>query len=120
MKIAIVTVGSRGDVQPTVALGCALKQAGHSVLIASDRAFKSFIESYGLNFHPIAGCMRTIYDRIEANPDKWMKIIDEDLRQLAGDFMRDCREISDDADLFMPQGLSYLFCGQVAAQRLSS
>jgi UDP:flavonoid glycosyltransferase YjiC (YdhE family) len=34
MKIVLVTFGSRGDVQPILALSLALKRAGHDVLLA--------------------------------------------------------------------------------------
>jgi sterol 3beta-glucosyltransferase len=35
MHIAILTIGSRGDVQPYVALGVAPKSAGHTVTLAA-------------------------------------------------------------------------------------
>ncbi len=37
MRIVIVTIGSRGDVAPFVALGRAVAQAGHEVAIATNR-----------------------------------------------------------------------------------
>ena len=37
MKIAITTVGTRGDLQPYIALGLGLKDAGHEVLIVSSK-----------------------------------------------------------------------------------
>ena len=39
MKITITTVGSRGDVQPYVALGRGLVAAGHEVTLAADPLF---------------------------------------------------------------------------------
>ncbi|AFY35770.1 glycosyltransferase [Calothrix sp. PCC 7507] len=50
MKIVIITVGTRGDVQPFVALGVALKQAGHTVTICTSSRFQLFISEYGLNY----------------------------------------------------------------------
>ena len=41
MHITILTVGSRGDVQPFIALGVGLKQAGHQVRLATHYNFKS-------------------------------------------------------------------------------
>ena len=55
MHITILTVGSRGDVQPFIALGVGLKQAGHQVRLATHDNFKSLIDNYGLDFSPIAG-----------------------------------------------------------------
>jgi len=39
MKISILTFGTRGDVQPYIALGLGLKAAGHSVTIATLKEF---------------------------------------------------------------------------------
>ena len=50
MKIFIVTIGSRGDVQPYVALGQGLKGAGHSVTICTCSNFEPFIAKHGLNY----------------------------------------------------------------------
>jgi UDP:flavonoid glycosyltransferase YjiC (YdhE family) len=54
MKITITSVGSRGDVQPYVALGRGLQQAGFDVTLAVDELFESFIHSHGLPFAPLS------------------------------------------------------------------
>ena len=48
MKIAIIAFGTRGDVQPAVALGKALKAEGHYIRILAGLNFKSWIERHGL------------------------------------------------------------------------
>jgi Glycosyltransferase family 28 N-terminal domain len=48
MKLAMIAFGTRGDVQPAVALGKALKAEGHSVLILAGVNFKDWIEGHGL------------------------------------------------------------------------
>ena len=50
MKIAIITVGTRGDLQPYIALGLGLKDAGHEMLIVSSINEEAFVKNYGLNF----------------------------------------------------------------------
>lgn len=50
MRIAIHTLGTRGDVQPYVALGLGLKAAGHEVSLAGPAQFDDFVTSYGLDF----------------------------------------------------------------------
>ncbi|OJD14916.1 hypothetical protein AJ78_04775 [Emergomyces pasteurianus Ep9510] len=56
MNIVIQIVGSRGDVQPFVALGQELKNAyGHRVRIATHPTFKKFVEENGLEFFSIGG-----------------------------------------------------------------
>lgn len=55
MKILILTVGSRGDVQPYVALGAGLRAAGHAVTLATLEAFTALVQGRGLGFRPIRG-----------------------------------------------------------------
>lgn len=55
MNIVIMIVGSRGDVQPYVALGKVLLKDGHRVRIASHETFRSFVLEAGLEFFSIGG-----------------------------------------------------------------
>ena len=54
MKITIFVLGSRGDIQPHIALGQGLKQAGHTVKLAAPENFQSFALAHGLDFFSIA------------------------------------------------------------------
>lgn len=51
MKILIISLGSRGDVQPYLALGVALKEKGHTVSFCTSVTFESFIRAYDLDYH---------------------------------------------------------------------
>jgi hypothetical protein len=56
LNIVIQVVGSRGDVQPFVALGIVLKtQYGHRVRLATHGTFKKFVEENGLEHFDIGG-----------------------------------------------------------------
>ncbi|RCI11949.1 hypothetical protein L249_4595 [Ophiocordyceps polyrhachis-furcata BCC 54312] len=56
LNIVVQIVGSRGDVQPFVALGKILKeQYGHRVRIATHATFRSFVLDSGLEFFGIGG-----------------------------------------------------------------
>ncbi|MHC5937918.1 glycosyltransferase [Nostoc sp.] len=57
LKITILTVGSRGDLQPYCALAIGLKRAGHEVTIATHENFELFVRKFDLKFAPIAGNM---------------------------------------------------------------
>jgi sterol 3beta-glucosyltransferase len=50
MKISIVASGTRGDVQPYIALGAGLKVAGYQVRVLTTDDFKSLVEDAGLEF----------------------------------------------------------------------
>ena len=53
MKIALVTLGTRGDVQPYIALGMGLQARGHNVLIGAPNEFKSWVEGHELAYQSI-------------------------------------------------------------------
>lgn len=51
----IQVIGSRGDIQPFVALGKELKSQGHRVRLATHLAFREFVLEDGLEFFDIGG-----------------------------------------------------------------
>lgn len=53
MNILIFTLGSRGDVQPYLALAVGLQQAGHRVTLATSREFTPLIEAHGVGVYPL-------------------------------------------------------------------
>jgi hypothetical protein len=56
LNVVIQVVGSRGDVQPFVALGKVLKETyGHRVRLATHPTFKDFVIENGLEFFSIGG-----------------------------------------------------------------
>ena len=62
MRITILAFGSRGDVQPNIALGLALQREGHKVCLVALNQFKAFVESRGLDFFPLGVDMRDLHD----------------------------------------------------------
>jgi sterol 3beta-glucosyltransferase len=52
MKIALTTIGSRGDIQPYIALGIELQKHGHSVSILTHPWAGELVNSYGLDHVP--------------------------------------------------------------------
>lgn len=55
MRITCLTIGSRGDVQPYIALCKRLLNEGHHPKIVTHREFKDWIESHGIQFGPVEG-----------------------------------------------------------------
>jgi sterol 3beta-glucosyltransferase len=53
MRYTIVALGTRGDVQPYVALGLGLKRAGHDVRLVTGDDFETFVKERGLAFTPV-------------------------------------------------------------------
>jgi sterol 3beta-glucosyltransferase len=60
MRIAIIAPGSRGDVQPYLALGKGLRQAGHVVRLVTHQDFEGFVNSHGVEFWPVEGNVQDI------------------------------------------------------------
>lgn len=50
MRVAVFTLGTRGDVQPYVALADQMVKAGHSVVICTGKTFEKFIVEHGIEF----------------------------------------------------------------------
>jgi len=53
MNVILITVGTRGDVLPFVALGKGLIKRGYQVTICTGESFRSLVEQYGLKFSPV-------------------------------------------------------------------
>ncbi|KAL1542548.1 sterol 3beta-glucosyltransferase [Salvia divinorum] len=55
LQIVMLIVGTRGDVQPFVAIGKRLQADGHRVRLATHSNFKDFVLTSGLEFYPLGG-----------------------------------------------------------------
>ncbi len=53
-RIILFTLGTRGDVQPFVALGIRLREMGHHVYVVTNEHHFNFVTGYGLAFRPIS------------------------------------------------------------------
>ena len=76
--ILLLTLGSRGDVQPFVALGAALTARGHSVTLSTGKGFESLIEAHGLtaaplSFDPQAAMEQSEIKAAMESPRGWLK-----------------------------------------------
>ncbi|CAH8343622.1 unnamed protein product [Eruca vesicaria subsp. sativa] len=55
MQIVMLIVGTRGDVQPFVAIAKRLQDYGHRIRLATHANFKEFVLTAGLEFYPLGG-----------------------------------------------------------------
>ena len=62
MHVLLSTVGSRGDVQPYVALGAGLQAAGHRATLNAGARFEPFAREHGLGFAPLADDLLDLID----------------------------------------------------------
>lgn len=70
MRITILTIGSRGDVQPYLALAVGLQRAGYSVRVASHAIFESLIRGAGVDFALVRFNPRDIVNHPEVQKAK--------------------------------------------------
>ncbi|EFY84436.1 hypothetical protein MAC_09514 [Metarhizium acridum CQMa 102] len=68
LNIVIQVVGSRGDVQPFVALGQELQRHHHRVRLASHDVFGKFVKDAGLEFFPVGGDPAELMAYMVKNP----------------------------------------------------
>lgn len=65
MNIGIFTYGTRGDLQPYVALALGLMEKGHKVTLSATEDFKDFVEGFGVAFQPLWGNAETMMNSKE-------------------------------------------------------
>ncbi len=122
MQITIIAGGSRGDVQPYVALGKGLKEVGHTVRILSSGDFHDLVTDYGLDFFTTGGSSQAVAQSLQVllEQGKMLKILSQmshasqqQAIQAAEKGLVACQG----SDLILG-GLSGLFSGQALSEKL--
>lgn len=65
MQVTLIAAGSRGDVQPYLALGAGLRRAGHRVKVLASMDFRDLIVSHELTFCDLGGSIRSVAQGME-------------------------------------------------------
>lgn len=119
MRITITTAGSRGDVQPYVALGLGLEEAGQEVRLATYAPFEGFVRGHGLDYRPITGDPGgAVAELLEAglNPVKgartFRRFLGQVLERNLAEYGKACRDA--DAVVYSPVG----FLGHEVAEKM--
>jgi len=100
MNITILAIGTRGDVQPYVALGQGLRAAGHVVTIATSAQFAPMITARGLQHATLGGDFLALLETpagkkaLSGNPIAAYQKVIPMLRGL----LDDCWQVSQGAD----------------------
>ncbi|MFD8803003.1 glycosyltransferase [Streptomyces atroolivaceus] len=71
MRALVYCHGSRGDVQPYLALAHALNRAGHSATLVAPRLFAPFAAAYGVEFAGLDDWSITLWRRPEVRKLRW-------------------------------------------------
>ncbi len=75
MHVGLVTVGTRGDAQPFVAVGKALKAMGHRVSLVTHEDHRGLAEAHGLELRPVCGSFRELLETPEGK--RWITSSDK-------------------------------------------
>lgn len=110
MRILMLAFGSRGDVQPIIALGQGLQRAGHAVAIAAGINFQTWIEREGLAFEPfhidIEAAMQTDLGKewlgnSSGNPMKELQQMRQMTQTHAAQVAEDLLRMAERADVYL-------------------
>ncbi len=130
MRILILTVGTRGDIQPYVAIGHGLQQQGHQVMICAPEAFRAFIGAYDLAFSPMPNAILKLLDSqmgrdivensagILGAARTAFKLLGQ-VKPMQEGIMQACWQA---AEAFQPEGLIFhtkTLCGTAIGERLN-
>jgi sterol 3beta-glucosyltransferase len=122
VRCTILAIGSRGDVQPLIALGSGLKAAGVDVRLATHVDFATAVAAQGLEFFPLEGHASAFFsgaagsafrDRVR-RPEDFRRLFDNYLSLFLTKFLKGAWQASADADVV----LSWSRCAPALAERL--
>ena len=122
MKITVNTFGTRGDIQPYIALSLGLQQAGHSGRILTHQIFEDFVREHGLDIYPLQLDPRQVLvnqalselGNSTVRINRWME---ENFKPALRDIFLSTLNANQDADLILNSGLS--FAGWHVAEKLN-
>jgi sterol 3beta-glucosyltransferase len=126
MQITIFAAGSRGDIQPCVALAHGLQQAGYQVRLAAPQDFAAFAQQHGVDFWPLRGDVqqamasdagRRFLETGGANPLQAMRAMRALITPLALQMAEDAHAACADADAILCLGVLAAFGATIAQAR---
>jgi len=100
-EFVVLTYGTRGDVQPFVALGAGLQHLGYNVRIAAPEDFGDLITGHSLDFAPLPGdpgiLAKQLVEYAGLNPIRMVKAVSEFVLPLAAQALVAARAACNDA-----------------------
>jgi UDP:flavonoid glycosyltransferase YjiC (YdhE family) len=123
MKITVFAAGSRGDIQPCVALSLGMQQAGYQVRLAAPADFADFIQQHKVEFFPLHGEIQQIMagntgrefmESGGANPLKSIRAIRKMIAPVIMSMAADAYASCQDADALICLGVFSAFGQSIA------
>jgi sterol 3beta-glucosyltransferase len=106
MRITVLAIGSRGDVQPLLALAVGLQQSGrHKICFAAPDNFESLAREYSLNFSPLGVDTQKLMGPGGINPGQnlliWFSEVLRSMKPLAERITENTWSACQDAELII-------------------
>ena len=113
-KVVLMTLGTRGDVQPYLALGKGLRHAGFDVTLATDSNFATDAKACGLDFSPVRADFRAIVESTDGraaltgNPRAILRLVRQTVLPMTHDLLEDFRNAAEGADaiIYHPKAIA--------------
>ncbi len=123
-RCTILAIGSRGDVQPKIALGVGLKARGFEVCFATHLDFESLVGEHGLEFRQLPGRSASFFSgpagvalrERTRDSRRFLQFFEKYLSVFVDKLLVGCFEASRDADVILCW--SWLRTGPSLAERL--
>src|SRR5208282_3583083 len=90
MRMTVLTLGYRGDVQPMVTMAAGLRDAGHTVHVVAQEDFEGLVRGAGLQYRRLSGKMASfmsgaagaaLRERVES-PERFARFVESYLNHL--------------------------------------
>lgn len=116
MRVLLLGMGSRGDVEPMLALGARLQHSGYAVSLAAAADFRGLVTSRGLDFEPFsfdveAGATSDLGRRwlggSSANQQREAFLMRQVVRFIAEPLAEDLVRLVDRADAFVASAMTF-------------
>ncbi|HEX2913156.1 MAG TPA: glycosyltransferase [Chloroflexia bacterium] len=124
LKVTIVASGTRGDVQPYIALGKGLKQAGYDVRVLTNANFETLVTEAGLAFSSIGESIEAITQSEEwrriAESSNFLKILSQmrtEMKRYATAVARRLPDLLEGSDLIIAGMAAMLGVFSIAEMR---
>jgi len=120
MRISILTYGTRGDVQPFLALAIGLRNAGHQVRFAAPQNFADFVGQHPIEFVPFIGdpaeLSRVLVEQ-GSNPFGIWRVMFDYALPLGVQVLRAVRSACEDADVIVSSFLMIVAAHTIACEK---
>jgi sterol 3beta-glucosyltransferase len=104
MNISILTYGSRGDLQPFLALAVALHKAGHEVILTGPQRFNDFVATFGVAYVSLPGDpveLSLAFNQAGANPVRMVTAMRGHVSDIAPGVVSKIIQASQNAELLI-------------------